>query len=190
MTMPLNFDGQQWSNAADDAVQLVEPDPSWPAQFAAEARAIAAALRPLEPRLEHFGSTAVPDLPAKPIIDLLIILDDLPAWPQLIAPLAGLGYVYWAGNPRPDRMFFVKGMPPYGPRRSHHAHVRISADTTAELAFRDWLRAHPAEATQYAKLKRELVERFGSDREAYTAAKSGFIQEILAKAANDGRRAA
>jgi len=83
-------------------------------------------------------------------------------------------------------MFFVKGMPPYGRRRSHHVHVRTSANTTAELAFRDWLRVHPADAARYAKLKRELVERFSSDREAYTAAKGGFIQEILMKIDNDG----
>ena len=60
--------------------------------------------------MEHFGSTAIPRLSAKPIIDIMVILDDLAAWPALIPTLlAGLGYVYWAENPRADRMFFVEG---------------------------------------------------------------------------------
>jgi GrpB-like predicted nucleotidyltransferase (UPF0157 family) len=75
-------------------------------------------------------------------------------------------------------MFFVKGMPPFGRRRSHHVHVRTPADT-AELGFRDWLRRHPADAARYAKVKRELAELFKSDREAYTEAKGEFIQQIL-----------
>ncbi len=103
--------------------------------------------------MEHFGSTAVPQLSAKPIIDIFIILDDLPIWPTLIQPLANLGYVYWAENPRSDRMFFVKGMPPHGRRRTHHVHVRKAGDAMAELQFRDWLREHPDDASRYEKLK-------------------------------------
>ena len=179
--MPVRHNGQQWSNAAKDTIEIADPDLSWPDQFAAEARAIAKALRPLEPQIEHFGSTAIPNLPAKPIIDILIILDDISVWPRLLAPLSSLGYLFWAENPRTDRMFLVKGMPPFGRRRSHHVHVRTTADTT-ELVFRDWLRGHPADAVQYAKVKRELAERFKSDREAYTAAKGEFIQQILTQA--------
>ncbi len=170
--------GQPWSNAAEDTVEIVDPDPTWPDQFIAEARAIGQALRPLEPRIEHFGSTAVPNLAAKPIIDILIILGDVSVWPQLVTPLASLDYIYWAENPRTDRMFFVKGMPPFGRRRSHHVHVRAPADTT-ELVFRDWLRGNPADAARYAKVKCELAERFKSDREAYTAAKGEFIERML-----------
>jgi GrpB-like predicted nucleotidyltransferase (UPF0157 family) len=169
----------------EDTIEIVDPDLSWPDQFAAEARAIAKALRPLEPRIEHFGSTAVRNLPAKPIIDILIILDDISVWPRLLAPLSSLGYLFWAENPRTDRMFLVKGMPPFGRRRSHHVHVRTPADTT-ELVFRDWLRGHPADAARYAKFKYELAERFKSDREAYTAAKGEFIERILTQAKTDG----
>ncbi len=96
MTMPLTHNGQQWSNAAEDTIEVVDPDPSWPDQFVAEARAIREALRPLEPQIEHFGSTAVPNLPAKPIIDLFIILGEVSVWPRLLAPLSSLGYVFWA----------------------------------------------------------------------------------------------
>ena len=181
MTTRVTHNGQRWSNSAEDTIEVVDPDPSWHDQFVAESRAIERVLRPLEPRIEHFGSTAIPNLPAKPIIDIFIILGDVSVWPRLVAPLASLGYIYWAENPRTDRMFFVKGMPPFGRRRSHHVHVRTPADTTMELDFRDWLRGHPADAARYAKVKRELAERFASDREAYTAAKGEFIEQILAQ---------
>jgi GrpB-like predicted nucleotidyltransferase (UPF0157 family) len=164
---------------ADDVIKLNDPDPAWPEQFIAESRAIEMALQPLQPRIEHFGSTAVPNLPAKPIIDILIILADASVWPGLVSPLTKLGYLYWAENPRSDRMFFVKGMPPFGRGRSHHVHVRTPADAMAELQFRDWLREHPDDAARYARFKRELVERFSTDREAYTGAKTEFVQEIL-----------
>jgi len=189
MTIPVTHNGQQWNNAAEDTIEIVEPDPSWPDQFIAESRAIEEMLRPLEPRIEHFGSTAIPNLPAKPIIDIFIILEDVSVWPHLVTPLSRLGYIYWAGNPRTDRMFFVKGMPPFGRRRSHHVHVRTPTDVT-ELDFRNWLRAHPADAARYAKIKRELAERFASDREAYTAAKGEFIQQILMQTKTYGQSAA
>lgn len=169
-------------SANEDNIDLVAPDPTWPGQFAAEAEALRKALRPLEPRMEHFGSTAVPRLSAKPIIDIFIILDDLSIWPTLIQPLAGVGYVYWAENPRTDRMFFVKGMPPHGRRRTHHVHVRKTEDTKTELQFRDRLREHPEDADRYEKLKYELATRFKTDREAYSEAKTEFIRGILAPA--------
>ncbi|MGB7767685.1 MAG: GrpB family protein [Verrucomicrobiia bacterium] len=189
MTMPVTHNGQQWSNATEDTIEVVDSDPSWPDQFVTESRAIAEVLRPLEPRIEHFGSTAIPNLPAKPIIDIFIILGDVSVWPHLVTPLTSLGYMYWAENPRTDRMFFVKGMAPFGRRRSHHVHVRTPADI-AELGFRDWLRGHPADAARYAKVKRELVERFKSDREAYTEAKGEFIQQILTQVKTYGHSAA
>ncbi len=179
MTLPVTNNGQRWNNAGEETIEVFDPDPSWPDQFVTESCAIQKALGPLQPQIEHFGSTAIPKLPAKPIIDIFVIIEDVAVWPHLITPLSNLGYAYWDGNPRTDRMFFVKGMPPFGRRRSHHVHVRTPADTRSELRFRDWLRAHPADAARYAALKQELVKRFAADREAYTAAKSEFIQEIL-----------
>lgn len=187
--MQAMHDGQHGNNATEDIIEIADPDPSWPDQFAVESRAIKKALHPLETSIEHFGSTAISNLPAKPIIDIFIILGDVSLWPHLVAPLSSLGYIHWAENPRTDRMFFVKGMPPFGRRRSHHVHVRTPADTT-ELIFRDWLRGHPDDAARYAKLKYELIERFKPDREAYTEAKSGFIRQILTQAEIHGRSAA
>lgn len=181
MTTPLPRDGQPWSNAGEDTIEVVDSDPSWPGQFVAESSAIEKALRTFKPRIEHFGSTAIPNLPAKPVIDILVIVEDVSVWPRLVEPLSSLDYIYWAENPRKDRMFFVKGMPPFGSRRSHHVHVRTPKDVP-ELVFRNWLREHPADVDRYAVLKRRLAERFKTDREAYTTAKGEFIEQVLKRA--------
>lgn len=181
MKMQMAHDGKQWSNAAEDTVEVVDPDPSWPDKFVAESSDIEKVLHPFKPRIEHFGSTAIPHLPAKPIIDILVIIPDVSIWPRLVEPLSSLDYIYWAENPRKDRMFFVKGMPPFGSRRSHHVHVRTPKDLS-ELVFRDWLRSHPADVVRYAVLKRRLAERFKTNREAYTTAKGEFIEQILKRA--------
>jgi GrpB-like predicted nucleotidyltransferase (UPF0157 family) len=129
--------------------------------------------------LKHFGSTAIAHLRAKPIVDILLIHPQPGLWPDLIAPIASLGYVFWADNPRKDRMFFVKGMPPFGTRRTHHVHVRVPSDAEDELRFRDALRGDPMLARRYAELKDALAVRYPYDREAYTDAKADFITEVL-----------
>src|SRR5262245_47595174 len=168
------------SNLVEDRIDLVDPDPSWARQFEAEAAALLAVLPPAAGlRIEHFGSTAVADLRAKPIIDILIIHPEPRHWSNLIEPISSLGYAYWAKNPRTDRMFFVKGMPPYGSRRTHHAHVRVPADGEAELAFRDLLRSDRALARRYERLKEELAARYPANREAYTDGKTAFVTAAL-----------
>ena len=169
-----------WSNAAQDRVDLVDYDPGWPALYEAEADAIQSALAGLTDfEMTHFGSTAIPGLAAKPIIDIMLVVPDQRAWPRLIEPIKGLGYVYWEDNPRRDRMFFVKGMPPFGPRRTHHVHVRTPEDARPALVFCDYLRAHPDEAARYAALKRELAARHSTDRDAYTEGKARYVDEIV-----------
>jgi GrpB-like predicted nucleotidyltransferase (UPF0157 family) len=93
--------------------------------FEEEARRLRAVLDPSQIMgLEHFGSTAIPGLSAKPIIDILIAVRSLAvAEANVVEALRSLGYVYWADNPKKDRMFFVKGMPPFGAERSHHVHL-------------------------------------------------------------------
>jgi len=113
---------------------------------------------------------------------MMLIAPEQAQWQSVIAPLESLGYLYWAEKPRPDRMFFVKGMPPFGRKRSHHVHVRLPQDSERELGFRDYLRLHPTTAAQYAALKQELAARFPSDREAYTQAKTSFIEVVLQQA--------
>jgi GrpB-like predicted nucleotidyltransferase (UPF0157 family) len=179
----VTFDGQRWSNADADAVQLCDYDPQWPMRYEAEARQIRSALGTmLDFALEHFGSTAIPGLAAKPIIDIMLIALDPSGWPTLIRPIEQLGYAFWSDNPRRDRMFFVKGMPPFGAGRTHHVHVRTPEDARSALVFRDYLRRHPDEAARYAALKHDLAARHGTDRDAYTAGKTAYVDAILARA--------
>jgi GrpB-like predicted nucleotidyltransferase (UPF0157 family) len=180
----VTFDGQRWSNADADVVQLCDYDPQWPMRYEAEARRIRSALgTTLDFALEHFGSTAIPGLTAKPIIDIMLIASDPSGWPVLVRPIEELGYAFWSDNPRRDRMFFVKGMPPFGTGRTHHVHVRTPEDARSAVVFRDYLRRHPDEAARYAALKRELAGRHGTDRDAYTDGKTAFVDAVLAKAA-------
>jgi GrpB-like predicted nucleotidyltransferase (UPF0157 family) len=168
-----------------DDVLIIPYDRAWPSLFLAEAERLRGVLDPGEILgIEHFGSTAVPGLAAKPIIDILIAVGSLArAKESMVKPISALGYLYWPDNPKPDRMFFVKGMPPYGERRTHHVHVTEQNGEMwqCRLPFRDYLRAHPGEARRYEALKYELAERFPTDRDGYTDAKTEFIEEIYRK---------
>lgn len=170
---------------SSDIVAVEPADPKWPVLYLKEAEAIRASLGPagLRLRFEHVGSTAVPGLAAKPIIDLLLIPTD-GTWPRetIRATLTTLDYVFWEENPDPHHLFFVKGMPPFGARRTHHVHVRPPVSAAPILAFRDRLRARPDVAHAYEALKRELATRFPADREAYTRGKDQFVARALAEA--------
>jgi GrpB-like predicted nucleotidyltransferase (UPF0157 family) len=165
-----------------EEVEIVDYDPRWPVLFDEEAMRLRAALDPsLIVGLEHFGSTAIPGLSAKPIIDILIAVRSLAA--AQASFVGALREVYWADNPKKDRMFFVKGMPPFGSRRSHHVHVtETHGEMWQRLAFRDYLRAHPEEAETYERLKRRLAAEHQTDREAYTDAKSAYVESVMRKA--------
>jgi len=163
-----------------DHVEIVPYDPVWATLFIVEAERLRTALDPGQVLgIEHFGSTAVPGLAAKPIIDILIAVRSLAlAKTTMVQPIVALGYVYWADNPKTDRMFFVKGMPPYGERRTHHVHITEPDGEMwrRRLAFRDYLRADPGEARRYEALKRDLAARFPTDRERYTDAKTEYVE--------------
>jgi GrpB-like predicted nucleotidyltransferase (UPF0157 family)/GNAT superfamily N-acetyltransferase len=164
-------------------IHIEDARTDWPRQFRAEAARLRAAL-PDAPILgvEHFGSTAVPGLAAKPVLDLAILVEPPAIRTDWIPPLDALGYAYWAHNPDPHRMLFIKGQPPRGARRTHHLHVRTPDDLAAELAFRDALRADPERAARYAALKRELADTHRHDREAYTEGKTAFVRDTLRRA--------
>ena len=168
-----------------DTVEIADYDPRWPALFEQEAKRLRAVLDPsLIVGLEHFGSTSIPDLPAKPIIDILIAVRSLTdAQASFVEALRTLDYVYWADNPKQDRMFFVKGMPPFGSRRSHHVHVtEPDGEMWQRLAFRDYLRTHPEEVRTYERLKKRRAAEHPTDREAYTDAKSAYVETVMRKA--------
>ncbi len=167
-----------------DEIMIAEYNPNWIGSFDRESARIRAVLdRDLVTRIEHFGSTAVPGLAAKPIVDLLIGVRSLAEAEQIaISPLEQLGYAYWLENPDSQRMFFVKGLPPNSPR-THHLHM-VEPDSILweRLMFCNYLCQHPDEAANYARLKYDLAQCYASDRELYTAGKADYIESIMQKA--------
>jgi len=165
-----------------DAVEIAEFDPAWPGAYERERAAILAALGDLVFAVEHVGSTSVPGLGAKPIIDIMIGLRDLADHARCVAPLDGLGYEYRGDGGIPGRHYFRKKLA-VG-LRTHHIHMveRESDFWRRHVLFRDYLRGHPDEASAYQRLKVRLAAQFRDDRLAYTEAKSEFIEAALAKA--------
>ena len=159
-------------------------DPNWPRMFEEERTRITNALGPFALAIEHIGSTAVPGLASKPIIDLLVSVSSLEqAKQRCIEPIHALGYIYvpeyasWLTG----ELFFRKGPP--GPW-THHVHLTEPSCPRweAHLVFRDYLRAHPEAARAYANIKRRLAHSSKDDVEAYRTGKHTFVEETAAKA--------
>jgi GrpB-like predicted nucleotidyltransferase (UPF0157 family) len=160
-----------------DPIVIVEYDPRWPGIFKQLRNRIAAALGPLVSRIEHIGSTAVPNLPAKPIIDLDVVIASRNDLPTVIRRLEPLGHRHQGDLGVPGREAFTTAPDTY----PHHLYV-CAADSAAlarHLAFRDLLRADPETARAYGELKRALAVRFRNDRAAYTDAKTAFTDAVL-----------
>jgi len=160
---------------------IVDYDPAWPTMFEAERARLAPALGDRARRIDHHGSTAVPGLAAKPIIDIQISVASLRPLEPLVAALAPLGYVH---VPHADDACCPFLHRPATWPHTHHVHL-VEAGGLEErrtLAFRDYLRAHRDEAREYERLKRALAARTDAAdpaaREAYAAAKSAFVERI------------
>lgn len=156
---------------------IVDYDPGWPVRFEEERRLIAQALSGLAVAIEHVGSTSVPGLAAKPVIDIMVAIRAFEDGERCVAPLEALRYEYRGDGGIPGRHYFRKGEP-----RSHHMHMVVYGGEFWErhIAFRDLLRADRALADAYAALKRELAAQHGAGRIAYTEAKTPFIEAALA----------
>jgi GrpB-like predicted nucleotidyltransferase (UPF0157 family) len=167
--------------SAEEAVFLVPYDPAWPRRFEQERELLAPALANwITGTIEHIGSTAVPELLAKPIIDIMVGVRDLPSSMTARDALASLDYHYFPY--RPDVMhWFCKPSPAH---RTHHLHLVPfqSRLWTERIAFRDFLRTSPDARQQYAALKVSLADRYRTDREAYTDAKGQFVRGIVDRA--------
>lgn len=154
----------------DAAVHIVAYDPSWPHQFERERALLAGPLAQwIVGPIEHVGSTAVAGLPAKPVIDIMAAVQNLDAARPALPVLEPLGYLY-APYHADIMHWFCKPSPSF---RTHHLHLVPFGSPlwTERLAFRDYLRRHPAVAAEYAALKRALAKQHEVDREAYTDAK-------------------
>lgn len=164
------------TNGPVDVVELKDHDPAWREEFMRERGRLASILGADALRIDHVGSTAVPGLRAKPIIDIMVSVERME--PDFFTRrLAILDYVHMPIDGE-GRLFFRKGMP-----RTHHLHLVLdgSEEFRKHILFRDLLMAYPEEAKEYAALKEELVQRFKDDREAYTNGKEAFIAGILTK---------
>jgi len=164
-----------------DRIEILPYDPVWVRKYEEARTELLNALGEEVRSIEHIGSTAVPGLPAKPIIDILLSLDVCPPHFHIIAALQRLGYEYLGEHGITGRYFFRKGIP-----RSHHLHaVQPGSDLwTKHIRFRDLLRAGPALCAEYSSLKVGLARRFGEDRQSYTNAKGDFIRRAIGSLEN------
>jgi GrpB-like predicted nucleotidyltransferase (UPF0157 family) len=165
----------------DPAIRIVEYDPDWPALADAEVRAITQGLGGVAVQVEHVGSTAVPGLAAKPILDLQLSVEVIEPRERYAGPLERLGYLFVPAPESPDYHLFAK--PPERPR-THHLHVCAagSEHEFRHIAVRDFLRAHPDEAARYAGLKREVAARHPQDRLAYIEGKEAYVTALERRA--------
>ncbi len=159
-----------------EANRLVDYNPSWPLAFSEEAARIRAALGDRALAIEHYGSTSVPGLRAKPIIDIQIGVADIHDGLNFIEPMAGLGYDYAGDQGIPDHHIFGRGK-----ARTHLAHVVVygGEQWRRSLRFRDRLRSEPDVRAAYEALKLELAAS-AVTRVDYTAGKSAFVERVSA----------
>ena len=161
------------------SVKMVDYDPEWPEQFESLRHRIAAALGPLALAIEHVGSTSVPNMCAKPIIDLDVVVrpEDVPA---AISAVEALGYRHEGNLGIAGREAFrwVADFP------EHHLYVCPEGSPALErhLLIRNYLRKHPDTAREYATLKKDLAQKYRDNRTKYQAAKAEFVDSLLEKA--------
>ncbi len=164
------------------AIEIVDYDGAWPGVFAELGSSLREALGAVAERIDHIGSTAVPGLAAKPIIDVQISVAAFEPLDAYRAPLAELGFGYRADNPERTKRYFRET--PESGRRRTHLHVRRAGSFSEQFAllFREYLRVHPEDAQRYAAVKRRLARECGSDRHGYTEAKVPYVWELIRRA--------
>jgi GrpB-like predicted nucleotidyltransferase (UPF0157 family) len=164
---------------ARGTVRLVPPDAGWPAIFAQERRILCERIGHLVRDIQHVGSTAVPGLDAKPVIDIAVAVTAPRDVARCRAPLVELGYLDRGDTGSDGGYLFVKESAPAG--RTHYLHLVTLDDPqwTNDLRFRDRLRADALLRAEYAALKRALQERFAGDLRGYAAAKEAFVRRVL-----------
>jgi GrpB-like predicted nucleotidyltransferase (UPF0157 family) len=172
-------------------ILLVEYNPAWPQRFEEERGRILAAAGEYIEAIEHVGSTSIPGLVAKPIIDILAIVRDLSLVEHCVEPLARLGYGYLGECGIAGRHYFRRPNTDNWLERIAQIHMCTpeGREGRRQRLFRNYLRAHPEVAQEYARLKQANLERLGSHPDAHTLypdAKTEFVESVLAKARTEG----
>lgn len=164
-------------------VVITEYDPEWVNLFNKEKELIEKLFKNVSLQIEHVGSTAVPGLAAKPIVDIMIGVDGFEIGRSLVKPLKDIGYHYVSELEKdmPERLFLFRGS-----SDGHSHHIHITQPTTDfwidHILFRDYLCKYPSVAQAYGNLKMKLAQQHHTDRVAYGHAKTDFIEDVLAKA--------
>lgn len=156
-------------------IKVVPYQTDWPEKFKQESALIKLQLKAIVQQIHHMGSTSVPGLMAKPVIDILMEVTDLAALDSHSYLMEQLGYEVMGAYGIPGRRYFRKG----GYNRTHHVHAFLRGDDNIKrhLAFRDYLIAHPKIAAEYGQLKKEIADRINHDIEDYCVAKVPFIKQ-------------
>jgi GrpB-like predicted nucleotidyltransferase (UPF0157 family) len=162
-------------------IKVVPYDPKWPGLFEREAEEITSVFGGEVVAIHHIGSTAIPHVSAKPIIDVLVEVQDIEKVDCFNEAMINRGYQPRGEFGIPGRRYFIKGC---DATRTHHLHIFQTGHPSIErhLNFRDYMIAHPEEAQAYSHLKEELAQRFPDDIESYMAGKDGLIKETERKA--------
>jgi GrpB-like predicted nucleotidyltransferase (UPF0157 family) len=165
---------------ADQSIKLTAYDPTWQARFAEQQVRLDTILKPwLAGEIEHIGSTSVAGLRSKPIVDILVPVRSLTASRTAIPVLEKDGWLFWPDDPnRNYRLWFLRPSPE---ARTHHLQIiqHDHPNLRALIAFRDALRREPKAREAYSSLKEDLASKHQSDRNAYSNAKTEFVQSIL-----------
>lgn len=165
-------------------VRLLPYQKEWGGAFEEEKENLEKLLRDVVVDIQHVGSTAIPGLSAKPIIDMLMAVSSLSVIQKIRDTLEGAGYQYRENGSDEVQVLFVKGSEE---NRTHYLHITElgSQEWKNSLAFRDYLRAHPEEVERYESLKQKLAKLYPNDRREYTKAKKDFFERIFEKARDE-----
>lgn len=163
-----------------DPIIVVPYNPTWSEKFLKLAVPIRETMGDVALRIDHIGSTAIPEIAAKPVVDIQISVTDFEPFTAICEPLESLGYVWRENNIDKTKRYFREA----DGNRNTHIHVRKAGSFSEQhnLLFRDYLRANPQDRELYSQLKLELAQKFRNDRSAYVEAKSPLVWEITKRA--------